>query len=189
MRLARSSVYVLALALVTGLHALYREHERLSGVPPYSKEPTPVGQRIESKVVDDSAGIAAALSDVHSGYCRYVVLAVGTCPHCRSLAVRWTVTVLQDTTPGLMPEGWRAFWVFGEAEAQRAALDKQFPAQTYHGFAPFAVFREAGVIGVPYHLVLDRRGRVVGGGLGGALLPRKVFKQDCTLAAISGQDR
>lgn len=140
------------------------------------------GDHVEESVTADATGTVEQVSDVARGQCRYVIVATSTCPYCRSLATRWTVTSLNDPNGAGLSDGWVAFWIADEAQPAGSALfDNAFPAPTFHSRSKGRLSQQIGALGVPYHLVIDRSGRIVSGGLGGELLPRRAYKADCTI--------
>ena len=179
-----------ALVLLTALAVIQLclvGYDKLSLRRAHEVTPLAIGENIDMPVVSDSTGATSALSDVKPGTCRYIVIASLTCPYSKALAARWIVTALNDPRGMSMPKGWETFWVIGESQSGVGNFfESDFPVPTYHSLRGFDDFRRSGVVGVPFHIVLDSEGRVRSGGLGAELLPRAAFQEDC---AISPDER
>lgn len=160
----------------------YGVAQDLTTQPTAHPSKVPLGSTMSVSVVADSGGRAVDLSDVSPNTCRYFVIASLTCPYSAGAAKRWSRLGRREGDSLGFPAGWRAGWVVGEGSSGIGKLfDQDFPVETYHGVEEFDEFKAAGVVGVPYYVVLDRSGAVVESGLGGDLPPFRAFRDDCTL--------
>lgn len=171
------------LALATLTHVVYRLHSRSheNGFD-YAKTPTETGRLVTSFVKEFGTEGLQELSSVQDGYCRYVVIASSTCSFSKEQAVKWTVIASLEPERPLVPEGWKAFWVFIDpGEIASEFKDPGFPVRRFMASNNSRFMKEVGVISFPYHLVLDPNGVVVSAGIGGRLPPRESFRGDCAL--------
>jgi hypothetical protein len=152
------------------------------------------GQPVLEPVVSLKDGEVAQLSQVATGKCSYVIIASSLCPYSRAAQNLWTVTMLNEKGT-IAPPGWEVAWVLlRPGDSQGQFFDPAFPAPTFGAGASAGAGRAshfltaAGVSGFPFHLVLDRAGQVVRGGLGAPLPPVDAFKSDCTLEASTVEE-
>jgi hypothetical protein len=166
---------------LTIIHALFwivRHEPRIQ----YADEAARIGEAIAAEVADWGGGAPLALSDVDDGYCRYVVVASGTCPFSKQAAVRWTVSSLQEGAQPLVPSGWRTHWVLFDADAVAAEFrDPWFPAPMKRPVDARLFVNQAGITGSPYYLLLDRTGRIIERGPGAVLPELDAFRSDCRI--------
>ncbi len=152
------------------------------GAQLFSTRPLPLTNRLTAHVIEHGESHGIPVSDVDDGLCRYIVVASSTCSFSRELQLRWTVTALNDPNPRMMPDGWATFWIAVDGpEGAAGFFDDDFPVRHFASDDPFEIVTEAGIKGYPFHLVLDREGRLLSGGLGGELLPRSSFQEDCSI--------
>ncbi len=132
-------------------------------------------------VVSNSRKDTIALSHVHAGMCRYVIVVSVGCGFSRRLESEWVVLELNDSGP-IVPEGWQAFWLTLEGPSLASDFfDSRFPVEYLSSVRDAGLSRHAEIVGVPFFIVLDRQGTVRQSGLGGELYSRRSFKPDCTI--------
>jgi len=139
-----------------------------------------IGDTVRGAIVQRD-GHVRPLLDVYPHTCRYVVFYAPTCPASTALAHQWHQTFVLD--PHILPENWRAIWVSTESAAPSATHPFVLPARTESAYSVNSGYwsRAVGVTGVPFHVVLDRDGRLISTGTGGHLLPRDAYTSDCSL--------
>lgn len=126
------------------------------------------------------------LDDFRSGSCRYVIVADPDCPACQTHARAWLADLQTGRTQ--LPQGdWVVLWLVTDGREAIARLKL--------AGAPYPVFpmkddelaiQQAGVLAVPWSIVLDRSGRVLESGPGARLPTADAFRPDCSLAPPAG---
>ncbi len=143
--------------------------------------PLALGQRIEVNVTGPGLVGPTPISDVASGVCRYVIVANRTCPNCSALARAWTTTALNSASGASVPPNWVTFWiVVDDGEVDGALADPAFPVdQFWANGSAHSELLKAGVIAVPFHVVLNEDGLILHGEVGGELAPYASFEEGC----------
>jgi hypothetical protein len=188
-KLSVSGLVLLVLTLITIVHGTYRMFlAQPAAAFDYAKQSTPLGVAVDELVENSTGDTKQKLSEVEDGYCRYVIVASSVCPFSKQLAVRWTVAALRESRSALLPEEWRTFWVFVDPGPSASEFtDPQFPAPRFRASHNRVFMTQVGITGFPYHLVLDRHGRVVDAGTGGQLYEREAFRSNCTLRPTTNE--
>jgi hypothetical protein len=144
------------------------------------------GVRVEQKVTGGGLERAAGLSDVKPGKCRFLVIYSPTCGACLALAHQWKQDLRGDESP--FPAGWEVAWVSSQDSAFSARLQPPgAPVANLFASAGVSWVESVGITGYPSHVILDRDGRIVSGGLGGFLSPKESYKSDCTVTSANAE--
>lgn len=187
----RDIALLVCLVTLTLAHGVYRLSLATEDPPfSYASEPAPIGHVITELVeARGEAGTrvgtsATRPSDVHAGFCRYVVVGSSQCPFSKRLAVSWTVQALKAEV--LLPDDWRAFWIIADElrsdlPSAEEFLDPAFPVPRFSPLRAERFMQDAGVVVFPYHIILNREGVVIGSGRGGVLPAPGDLREDCTV--------
>lgn len=178
----RNSVLYLVALLTLG-HLAYRTTD-VSGDYDYCADgeldPPDVGQSLPVPITNLNGTPLSDLSEVGGGSCRYIIVASGTCPFSKRAAQSWTSRAATD--PHLLPDGWVSFWVLVEpATVAEEFLAPGFPVERYRPSDNNSFMKDVGVTAFPFHIVLDRSGRVTASGPRAPLPDPSAFSPDCTL--------
>jgi len=178
----RNSVLYLVALLTVG-HLAYRT-AGVSGDYDYCADgelnPPAIGQLLPVPITNLNGTPLGDLSEVRGGSCRYIIVASGTCPFSKRAAQSWTSRAA--TGAHLLPGGWVSFWVLVEpATVADEFLAPGFPVDRYRPSDNNAFMKDVGVTAFPFHIVLDRAGRVTASGPRAPLPDPGAFSPDCSL--------
>ena len=143
----------------------------------------PLGTTVRERVYGSDLAGPTALSDVAAGTCRHVIIYSPTCGACTALAHQWQQDLYQDSEP--FPDDWRLIWVSNVDSAASAGFATPGPALHVYAAPGVDWPSKLGISGYPSHIVLDRAGHIVSGGLGGFLLAKQSYRDDCRLDSPS----
>lgn len=178
----RNSILYLVVVLTLG-HVAYRTADE-SNAYDYCADgeltPPDIGQSLPVPITSMDGVPIGDLSDVGTGFCRYIIVAAGTCPFSKQAARSWTSRAADD--PQMLPDGWLSFWVLVEpAIVADEFLAPEFPVERYRPSDNNAFMKDVGVTAFPFHIVLDREGRVTKSGPRAPLTNPSAFSDDCNL--------
>ena len=180
--ITRNSVLYLVALLTLG-HLAYRTAD-VSNDYDYCAdgelEPPDMGQSLPVPITSLGGIPLGNLSEVGGGSCRYIIVASGTCPFSKRAARSWTSRAA--TNSPMLPDGWLSFWVLVEpATVADEFLDAGFPVERYRPSDNNSFMKDVGVTAFPFHIVLDRAGRVTASGPRAPVPDPGAFSPDCRM--------
>jgi len=112
--------------------------------------------------------------------CRYIVVISASCGASADLVRTWS----RGTERGpSLPADWRVLWLSAsDEESMAGVMPKEFPFPVYYPSGSADVLGKLGVDAVPTHLVLDKTGRIVEGGVGADAPDPARLRPDCSIA-------
>lgn len=142
--------------------------------------PPDIGQSLPVPIATLDGVPIGDLSELGEGSCRYIIVAAGTCPFSKRAAQSWTSHAA--ASPNMLPEGWLSFWVLVEPPTiADEFLASGFPVKRYRPSDNNSFMKDVGVTAFPFHIVLDRAGRVTASGPRAPVPDPSVFSTDCRM--------
>lgn len=166
-------------AITTVIHAGYRIW------PGERSDPYAIGEVVSEPAVYLDAGEfgreqTTLPASIAPSTCKYIVVFSQYCSACSTLAYQWLQDFEHESQQPLLPAGWTPVWMsVDEAPVKGHFLD--LPVELYSAVEREAWLTRFDIQAVPYHIVLNHKGKVVSHGGGGTLLRRQAFRPDCTL--------
>lgn len=139
-----------------------------------------IGKTLRTQVAVANGGTHGALSSYSARSCRYVIITTPTCSAAANSFRQWRQDLAGDPHP--FPDGWAALWVTtGDSTSGRSFLSDAFPVERLFYSAGPGLITELSLNAFPAHVILNWEGRIVEGGVGARLPPKRAFRPDCTI--------
>lgn len=141
-----------------------------------------LGEQPTTEVINGLRSEPVPLFQVAQGTCRLVIFYWSDCPHCRTLADRWSQSQTKDG-PHILPPDWTSIWVARLSSPEESIRLPGAPVIAAWPTVDDVMTKQLGISGFPFFAILDKKGELVARGEGGRLVERDRYKGDCSIQA------